>query len=115
MSEENPKYHGLLATLGSLNTPTLLDPHSVENRVYKNQRISLDGYSFTNCAFINCELFTSKGNFHMVGCYFNLGTVYFSENALRVVRLSALLLGNWGHVPEPLRPHVESDGGVTIP
>src|SRR5690349_21507557 len=40
------------------------NPYKVEDRVYKNQQINVDGYSFKNCAFINCTITTSKGNFH---------------------------------------------------
>lgn len=120
MTGEKPKadtYYGLavLAGLAPQQPLTLLDPHLVENRVYKNQRITLDAYRFANCVFINCELHTSKGNFHLSDCHFSQCTINFSGSALRAVKLSSLLLGTWDQLNEGLRPLIEPDGGVTIP
>jgi len=118
MTEDNSKLGGQLrALLGGSALPSsvdLLEKYTVENRVYKSQRIYLDGYTFKNCAFINCELHASKGSFHLVDCHFNLCTLHFSGNALRSVKLSSLLLGTWAQLNEGLRPIVEWDGGVTI-
>src|SRR5205823_7731250 len=103
-------------TLNSLYelVPTLLEPHVVENRVYKNVDLSLDGYTFQNCAFIGCILRANKGNFHVIACHFSSCTVLFTGNALKIVRLSSLLLESWQNVDESLRPHIERDGGVTL-
>lgn len=88
----------------------LLDPYYVSDRVYKNQAIDIDGYHFKNCAFINCTLTTSKGNFSFDGCYFQYGMINFDGNALRVLRLASLVQ-NWRDV---ISAHVEADGATTI-
>jgi hypothetical protein len=78
-------------------------------------RINLDGYTFRNCAFIGCILQTSKGNFHIVDCHITNYTVYFVGNALRIAKLSSMLLDSWGNLNEGIRAKVEPDDGVTIP
>ena len=92
----------------------LLNPHVVDNRVYKNDLIDLDGYTFRNCAFIGCLLKTSKGNFQIISCHFDSCRVYFSGNSLKAVKLSSLLLGSGEQFGEALRAHRAADGGITI-
>lgn len=92
----------------------LLIKYPIENRVYKRAQINLDGYTFRNCAFIGCELYTAKANFHMIDCHFSDCVVYFDGNALRSVQLASLLLGSWQDLSESLRARVEPDGGITI-
>ncbi len=117
MSEEKRKSQ-FLAALAALAPPpaplTLLERYTIDNRVYKNDRIDLDGYTFRNCAFINCVLHTAKGNFYLESCHFHLCTLHFSGNALRVVRFSSILLGNWDQLNEGLRAQVHPDGSVSI-
>jgi len=116
--EEGKKAWTLLQRIQAVQPPrqplTLLEAYNVQNRVYKNQQVKLDGYTFTNCAFISCELFTSKGNFHIRSCHFQMSTLYFSGNALNVVKLSSILMSNWEQLNESLKAHIAVDGGVTI-
>jgi len=72
MSEEKrDQGFSLLAQVlahGARRPLTLLEQYTIDNRVYKNERINLDGYTFRNCAFINCDLNTAKGNFRLQDC-----------------------------------------------
>jgi hypothetical protein len=92
----------------------LLQQYSIENRVYKNVQINLDGYTFRNCAFIGCELHARKGNFHIVDCHISNCTAYFVGNALRIVKLLSIFLESWGNLNVGLRAKIEPDGGATI-
>jgi hypothetical protein len=104
-----------LAGILPVRPPMLFfEPYTVDNRVYKGERISLDGYTFKNCAFINCVLTTAQGNFVLDSCHLSLCTLQFSGNALKVVRLSSILLGNWDQLNVSLRPYLEPDGALTI-
>lgn len=91
-----------------------LERHVVENRVYKNQRVPLDGYSFKNCAFIECDLHTVKGSFILEDCHITRCMATFNGSALRVVKFSSLILSTWNQLAESLRPTVEPDGGITV-
>lgn len=93
---------------------SLLEPHLVENRVYKDTNLSLDGYTFRNCAFINCGLRTTKGSFHLESCYLTNCSVSFGGSAVRAVRLASLLLTDWNQFSEAFRAQVNPDGGITI-
>jgi len=86
----------------------------VESRVYKDVGLSLDGYTFSNCVFINCQLTTSTGDFRIKDCHMQSCKVYFYGNALRVVRLSSILMGNWQYLVEGLRAKIEPDSGFTV-
>ena len=103
-----------LADVKSANTipAPLPQTYEVNNRVYKNQEVQLDGYTFRNCAFINCVLVTLTGNFHIDSCHFHLGQIYFGGNAFRSIQLSSLL---WGTDMSGFRGKVEPDGSITIP
>jgi hypothetical protein len=95
-------------------TALAFQPYSIDGRVYKNTALNLDGYTFSNCVFIECELTTSKANFHIRDCHFQSCRIVFSGNALRAAKLCSLLMGNWDHLPEALRAKVEPDWGLTI-
>ena len=84
----------------------------IENVVYKQKRLSLDGYTFKNCAFIGCELYVEVGNFALEECFVNLQTTFFfNENALRVAKVCSLL--NFAGSPG-LVPTIHPDGSITI-
>jgi len=113
MSNDN---QNLLAAIGALSglagpAPALLNPHKIEDRVYKNQAINLDGYHFYNCAFINCVLSSSKGNFSFHSCYFQTNQIQLEGNALTAVRLASIC--NWQNVPY-WHAEIEPDGATTI-
>ncbi len=94
---------------------SLIQPlqYPIDSTVYKEKIINLDGYRFKNCAFVNCVLRTTKGNFMLDACFFG-GTTqfYFLGDAVRVVQLASFL--DWENVSPTLRPGVNPDGSVTI-
>jgi hypothetical protein len=116
MSDELSKPELALGLAGLYASPldAILQQYDIENRVYKNVQINLDGYTFRNCAFIGCALHTSKGNFHIVDCHVANCSLYFMGNAARSVKLSSMLHESWNNLFEGIRPKVEPDGGVTI-
>lgn len=83
----------------------------VRDRYYENQSIHLDGYTFTNCRFLNCTLITDTGMFALRGCTFAKSGVWFGPNAMKIVRLFSL------YHPSPwssMNPEQDSDGAVTL-
>lgn len=86
----------------------------IDARVYKDVSLTLDGYTFSNCVFINCYLTTTTGDFRIKDCHLQGCTIYFNGNALRVVKMSSILMGNWQHLNEALRASKERDGGITV-
>jgi hypothetical protein len=117
MVEENKK----LVPLSNLRqaspryaSPLALQTHVIDRRVYKNNTISLDGYTFSNCVFIDCQLTTSKANFRLKDCHVQNCQLFFGGNALRAVKISSILVGHWMHLPEGLRAGQEPDGGITV-
>lgn len=120
MPEDKPNLGTLAKILASPERPQLgiplnfFEQYTVSDRVYRDQEINLDGYTFVNCAFINCALRTSKGNFHLEKCFIHLCTLMPSGDSLRILKIYAIFLGTWTELPEGLRPQVDSDGSVTI-
>jgi hypothetical protein len=102
-----------LEGLGGSQSLTPYDPYRIDNRVYKNERLNIDGYRFTNCAFINCTVITMNGNFEINQCYFQASLVYFGGNAQRIMKIAGAFATEWS-MPEGLRPQRESDGAVTV-
>jgi hypothetical protein len=98
-------------------SPPVLPPirpvqYVIENLVFKERQVHLDGYHFKNCAFISCELLTSNGNFVLEKCFLgNVNRIMFNGSAPRIARLASLL--NWETSPE-LRAIHHPDGSVTI-
>lgn len=84
--------------------------YNIDSRVYKNETFCLDGYHFTNCAFISCTLTTSKANFTINGCYFGSCRIEFSGNASRAIKLASLI-STW---TQPIRAEVQADGATTV-
>jgi hypothetical protein len=96
------------------NPPGIFNPYQIHDRVYKNQQVDIDGYHFTNCAFISCTLNTSKGNFSFNNCYFAKTNALFGGNAQRVVRLLSLYIKSDPPLPEGLRAVIDPDFAVTV-
>lgn len=58
--------------MGLTRPPLALTPppnflYLIENLVYKDNHLQLDGYRFKNCAFVNCVLHTTSENFKEIG------------------------------------------------
>jgi hypothetical protein len=104
----------LLPPVPPLPRPSLFRPvqYEVRDRVYKQQRVQLDGYIFTNCVFLGCDVFTGRGNFVLRECFFNNCRLYFVGSANRVVKLANLL--ELGTIDLGIMPTYHEDGSVTI-
>lgn len=85
----------------------------IENLVFKEKSVVLDGYRFKNCAFVNSVLIVRIGNFAIEECFFGeTWWVKFEGNAKRVVRLDSTLDPN---TASPVFKAVRHpNGGVSI-
>jgi hypothetical protein len=86
-----------------------------QNRVYKNETVFLDGYSFTNCCFINCVLYADTGIFALKSCTLTQDCkVLLGPAALRLVKLFNLYYPNQ-NAPFPVYNAVgEPHGSITV-
>ena len=75
----------LAAARGALSGPT------IENHVYRDASLILDGYTFKNCAFYNCNLRTALGNFIFDRCWFGNCRIYFDGSSIRILKLASIL------------------------
>ncbi len=64
---------------------------AIENRVYRDVSLSLDGYTFKNCAFYNCDLQTALGNFTLDRCWLGDCRIYFGGHSPKILKLASLL------------------------
>jgi len=85
------------------------------DRVYKNQDVFLDGYTFTNCCFINCVLYTDTGMFVLKSCTVMQDCqILLGPAALRIVKLFNLRFYNQ-NAPWPVYNAVnEPHGSITL-
>ena len=105
-------------TQGAFGLPAALNvfgshPHDL---YFKNQRIVLDGYFFTNCCFDNCELVTDNGIFALRSCKLINCRVNYGPNAARIIRLwnaSGPFTGQPGVWPA-INGWIGPDGSLTV-
>lgn len=91
--------------------PGYLQP--IENLVFKDKTILLDGYRFKNCSFVNCVLLVSSGRFRLEECFLHAGWwANFEGNALNVMKLASIL--DWSSVGAQYRAEWHPNGGVSI-
>lgn len=86
------------------------------DRVYKDQVIPLDGYTFTNCCFSNCELHTESGVFALNACLVMSDCRFiFGPAAIRIIKAFNLMFGVNPNAPWPVyNPAGNSNGSITI-
>jgi hypothetical protein len=86
------------------------------DRVYKDQRVHLDGYTFTNCCFNNCVLESDSGIFALKACMIMTNCqFYFGPSALRIIKLFNLLYPPSGVAAhEVYNATNEAHGTVTV-
>jgi hypothetical protein len=86
----------------------------IENLVFKSNTITLDGYRFKNCAFVDCALQTETGRFKMEECFLQ-GTFWlkFEGPAQRIARLASLI--DWSVATGDVRAFHHPNGGISIP
>jgi hypothetical protein len=63
----------------------------VEGKTFVKERIVLDGYRYSRCAFSDCEIVYSGGWFSLDDCKQSGTTFQFSEAAHRTLQLLRLL------------------------
>ena len=85
----------------------------IENLVFKEQRVVMDGYRFKNCAFVDCTMVVRRGNFKIEECFLQ-GTWWcvFEGNAQRVTKLGSIL--DWTTVGSDLKAVLHENGGISI-
>jgi len=105
---------GLTPPPRPVGAPILPPPlYPIENLVFKNQKVTLDGYRFKNCAFVDCTLVVRRGNFRLEECFFQgIWWVEFDGNAGRVVKLCSIV--DWSTVGQGLKATVHPNGGVSV-
>ena len=85
---------------------------NVKDRYYKNQIIYLDGYTFTNCCFHNCQLVTHTGTFSLTSCALLNCRIQYGPNAVRIIRMWNT--HNTNLMWPDFNPKVDPDGAITI-
>lgn len=86
------------------------------NRVYTDETIHLDGYTFTNCCFNNCVLQTDTGIFALKSCLIMVNCrIIFGSAALRVIKLFNLQFPPSGVAAQWVyNAKVEDNGTITV-
>jgi hypothetical protein len=85
----------------------------VQNFVYRDQTIHLDGFHFTNCRFERCTLASDFGDFTLTRCFISPDSrLGFSSALVRVIRLFHLSVQQ--EVGPGFRPQIDENGLVTI-
>ena len=83
------------------------------DRYYKDQKIYLDGYTFTNCCFSNCTLVVGAGVFALKSCMIMANcNVEYTQPAVRSIKL--FNRRNPSAVFPGFNPTYEPDGSITI-
>lgn len=102
------------AAIHSLAQALTAAPAPIRGQWYYNQGLTVDGYTFADCRFDNCSLYTSTANFQFLNCVFSGCTYYFSGTALKAVKFFSIpdRMGIKAHAL--LQPIVASDGRVSI-
>lgn len=111
----SPQKDSMSLTVPLSKIPPLPDQlFLIENLVFKDQIIALDGYRFKNCAFVDCRLKTVTGRFKIEECYLQ-GTFWliFDGNAQRAARLASLI--DWSVANQEARVFYHQNGGISIP
>jgi hypothetical protein len=127
MPDENENIFAKALGFGSLvpvNQPTpLIDVGSIldtlaknpHDRVYRDQQIYLDGYTFTNCCFSHCELHSDSGIFVLRACLIMTDcTFILGSAALRIVRMFNTMYGNPNVTHPVYYAKQDSNGSITV-
>ncbi len=115
---EDPKLAHLMPSLSPTGPSTLGSKlraqggGNVRNQYYKNVKIELNGYSFTNCCFEGCHLYTNTGLFAFNACRIVGCALFFGDPALRVLKAFHTFYGLSQFAV--FNPNFSPDGLVTI-
>ena len=106
---EQSKWAELLAAINRLHQNGLY---------YVRKRICLDGLTFSECAFENCEFEINTGNFSLSNCriYGPETKFFYGGNALKIANLYEFMNASVQKniVFPALFPKVDADGRITI-
>jgi hypothetical protein len=97
---------------------TILGRLARKNFYYYRKTIYLDGMTFVECSFENCEFIIKTGNFSIINCrIYGPDTKFrYGDRALKIAQLYELMntsIHNRIVFPN-LFPKVDADGRVTI-
>jgi len=88
------------------------------NFYYYRRTIHLDGMTFVECSFENCEFITKTGNFSLINCriYGPETKFVYGDQALKIAKLYEFMNASVNNrvVFPNLFPKVDNDGRVTI-
>jgi hypothetical protein len=63
------------------------------DRTIENVSVNIDGFSWQNCTFNNCEIVVSKGDYDLINCHFNHCRLSLRDNAIAVAKVIELFMG----------------------
>jgi hypothetical protein len=86
----------------------------IESQWYNNQTFSLDGYTFVGCRFDNCTLYIATGMFSLDHCFFAQCTLWYLDDAYRVIRSYHITEVEGGKKYPSLAPVWHEDGTLSI-
>jgi hypothetical protein len=86
---------------------------TVSDQLFQDKNVTVDGYRFINCSFVNCKLQIMRGTFEFHHCTLTKCTRLFSEGALKSVQLYALEDINFASNPS-FCPKKNTDGSFSI-
>jgi len=85
---------------------------------YYRKKINLDGLTFEECSFENCEFVTYTGNFNLINCriYGPETKFLYGGQALKIAKFHELMNSSVNNriVFPDLFPSVDKDGRVTL-
>jgi hypothetical protein len=104
---------------GILSSPPVVAP-PIQDRWFKDQQVSIDGYTFERCRFDRCQLVTNIATFSFKDCFIARDCeLYLVGPALKVGRLLMHLLETKGRTTrmageEALYARINLDGTFSL-
>jgi hypothetical protein len=79
----------------------------VENEAFEGQDIFLDGHTWKQCTFTNCNIIMERGEFDLVGCSFNGCRLSARGGAMTILKVAKLFF------PQQMQvPLIDTDAGT---
>ena len=81
-------YSEPLSAIPTLASVLSTSSQNRQNLYYRSKKIYIDGYTFKNCRFDDCNLITKRGTFQFIECVFDDSTVVSYEGpAANIIKL----------------------------
>lgn len=93
-----------------------LNPKKVKGLWFSDKEITLDGYTFEECRFDNCQLHVSNAaNVNLISCYISDDSYFvFGQSALSAIKLFNCKT-EWYYENSPSYvPHKDDKGRITL-